>query len=220
MSVPELSEYYRGERQKKYDLRVPLKGMKFRKILHPIFVCVVALDRVIKKQTFTILSDKRIKADRPAVYACTHIGYDDIEIVCEAIKSHTYIFLGDPKSLYKDPAGLLLYLNGAVFVELNSKRDRKIATGTAKDILENNANLLIFPEGAWNITESTPVMKLFSGAAAMAIETGTDIIPVAIEQYGKHFIVNIGENMDCTAFQPEQIKQVTNELRNRLCALK
>jgi hypothetical protein len=34
----------------------------------------------------------------------------------------------------------------------------------------------------------------------MALETGADIVPIAIEQYGKEFYVNIGENIsskDC-----------------------
>lgn len=47
---------------------------------------------------------------------------------------------------------------------------------------------MIFPEGAWNISENLLVMKLYTGAAEMAIRTGADIVPIAIEQFGKSLL--------------------------------
>lgn len=55
-------------------------------------------------------------------------------------------------------------------------------------------DLLIYPEGAWNITENQVVMPLYTGTAEMAIRTGAEIIPIAIEQGGKRYYANIGEN--------------------------
>lgn len=54
---------------------------------------------------------------------------------------------------------------------------------------------MIFPEGAWNVTENLPVMPLFAGAAEMGILTGAEIVPIAFEKYGKDFYVNIGKNI-------------------------
>lgn len=217
--ISELEEYYCMRRIHRYEIGKKLKFIKLRSLLHPFFVFVIFLDRIVKRQSILIISDKRKKSNKPVIYACTHIGYDDIAIVSESIKKPIYIFLGNPKSLYKDFAGLLLYLNGVIFLELESKIDRKVATETAKELLQNGGNLLIFPEGAWNITENIPVLKLFSGAVLMARETQAEIIPVAVEQYGRRFLVNIGENIAYPDKNTE-IKQAVIDLRDVMCTLK
>lgn len=48
--------------------------------------------------------------------------------------------------------------------------------------------MMIFPEGAWNVTDNLPVMKLFGGTVSMALLSGAVIIPIAIEQYSKDFL--------------------------------
>ena len=97
--------------------------------------------------------------------------------------------MGDPCILYKDISGLLLYLNGCIFLETNDKDDRHIAYLRALELLKGGGSLMIFPEGARNGSENLPVMPLFSGTAKMAIETKTKIVPVAIEQYDTRFII-------------------------------
>lgn len=86
--------------------------------------------------------------------------------------------------------------------------------------MESGGNLLIYPEGAWNITENQVVMPLFPGTAEIAIRTGAEIIPVATEQYGKHYYVNIGENIRTEGFDLSQKQKLTDELRDALCTLK
>jgi hypothetical protein len=52
-----------------------------------------------------------------------------------------------------------------------------------------------YPEGARNGTENLPVMELFQGTARMAMEANVRIVPVAIEQYDKRFIINFGNEL-------------------------
>lgn len=158
-----------------------------------------------------------IPLERQQSYFNEHIGYDDIAITCEAIKESAYVFLGNPRSLYKDPAGLLLYFNGVIFVELKSKADRKVSVQRSLELLHKGGNLLIFPEGTWNITESVPVMPIFSGAVNMALETGAEIVLIAIEQYDKEFYLSIGENI---RFDGESGEKLTENLRDALCTCK
>ena len=51
----------------------------------------------------------------------------------------------------------------------------------------------------------------------MAIQTGADIIPVAIMQYGKRFIVNIGNNIRSEKWIQKQI--LTDYLRDAMASL-
>lgn len=126
--------------------------------------------------------------------------------------------LGGPCVLYKNISGLFVYLNGTIMMETQDKTDRHIAYLRSVELLKAGGSLMIYPEGARNGTENLPVMALFSGAAKMAMETDTKIVPVGIEQYDRHFIIKFG-----TALLPENYhgpKDLTKDLRDALAALK
>lgn len=182
--------------------------------------------KYIAKQTLTILDDKRVKNDKPVIYAITHMGMYDYQIVCEAIKDHQYPFAGDPETMYRSGDGLLLSLNGLIYCDTNSKEDRHIALETSKELLRRNENLLIYPEGVWNLSSNLLSLPLFPGIINISLETGCDIVPVAVEQYGKDFYVNIGKNikLDNTCINEENKKDyIENEkekLRDTLASLK
>ena len=84
-------------------------------------------------------------------------------------------------------------------------------------LAESGGNLLIFPEGVWNTSENQVVQYMFSGTADIAIQTGADIIPVAIMQYGKRFIVNIGNNICSEKWTQKQL--LTDYLRDAMASL-
>lgn len=191
-----LSWYYMEERRKRYEEAIPLKGISLRQFIHPLPYAMVMLDRKLSsKEEVETISDERKLTRNPKIYVCTHIGGNDIQRVFESIKSHAYLFLGDPKGLYKDISGALLFCNGTINFETCNKIDRIIAYQRAVELLSNHASLLIFPEGAWNITPNLPVMQLYMGAISMAKKTNADIVPVAIEQYDNKFMVSIGKNI-------------------------
>ncbi len=224
----ELVEYYNAKRKYEFYSNTHLKGMGWRDKLHPILLKLVQLSRIISNQTLTILNDKRKKSDKPVIYAITHIGMYDFQIVSEAIREHQYVFAGDPETMYRTMDGLAMQLNGVVFCDTEEKDDRYIAKETAKDVLKKGKNLVLYPEGVWNLTPNLLSLPLFPGIIDIAMETGCEIVPVAIEQYDKDFIVNIGENFsvgspDKKLTEQEQKEYRDNkkeELRNILSSLK
>lgn len=216
MDIDTLSDYYMGKRLERYENGIPLKGIDLRKKIHKIPLELVKLDRKVSKETVSVINDERMITDKPKIYACTHIGGNDIQRVFEAIKEHAYLFLGDPKGLYKDISGLLLFLNGVINMETKDKTDRFIAKKRAIELLNKNGNLLIFPEGAWNITPNLLVMDLYKGAVLMARETGADIIPVAIEQYDNDFFVSIGRNIKMDDYSTLSLDDLNIVLRDAI----
>lgn len=203
MDITLVEQYFRELREYNYINDIPLvtkSGIIKRKLLHPILLDLIKRDRINSHEELHVIADKRITSPRPRIYACTHIGGNDVQRAFEAIREHAYLFIGDLKEMYRDIYGLLVYLNGAVCLDTNSKTDRRIAYHRSLEVLRANLNLLIFPEGAWNITANEPVMPLYPGTVKMALETGADIIPVAIEQYENKFFVNIGENINVSAY--------------------
>lgn len=219
MNIDELSNYYKELRKYNYEQGIPLKNIQTRRIIHEIPLSILKLDRVLSGEKVKIISDERIDTSAPKIYACTHIGGKDIERVFEAIEEHCYLFLGDPGEIYKSPVGMLLNLNGMIPLETRDKQDRKIAKERAVELLKKGGNLLIFPEGAWNITENLPVMKLFPGTVSMAIESGAEIIPVAIEQENNTFYVSFGKNIKYINKNLEERHELTSDLRDNLVTL-
>lgn len=218
-SKQELETYYKDLRKFQYDNNIPLKGIEIRKKIHQLPLSIIKLDRIIKQERIVVLKDEREVTNKPKIYACTHIGGNDIERVFEAIKEHCYLFLGDPGVAYKTPTGLLLYLNGSIDLVTRDRTDRKIAKERAIELLKRGGDLLIFPEGAWNITENIPVMKLFTGTVEIALESGAEIIPIAIEQSNKTFFIAIGSNISYNCCNISYKKSLTLELRDILCTL-
>ena len=101
-------------------------------------------------------------------------------MILSAIGDHAYLFWGSPKDNYKNIVGVLLGLNGTIICETLHKEDRHISKETSVRWLSQGGNLLIFPEGAWNVLENPPVMPLYTGTAEMALRSGAEIIPLAI----------------------------------------
>lgn len=174
---------------------------------------------ILGRQKITILGDRRIPADTPLIFSATHIGWSDIEMILPSIDDHIYLFCGDPKESYKTMDGFLVDINGVIVCHTDSKSDRFIGKETCIRHISEGGNLLIFPEGAWNITENIAVMPLFPGTAEMAIRTGAQIIPVAIERYGKDYTINIGRNICADGFDPDQKYLLTDQLRDAIATL-
>lgn len=220
MQLQELEQYYKVLRKYEYDNNVPLKGIKFRQSIHQPLLDIIKVDRMISGEELYVIGDKREKTNRPVIYACTHIGGNDIQRTFEAIGNHAYLFLGDPKETYIDATGILLELNGVIRLETNDKEDRHIAYERAVELLKAGGDLLIYPEGAWNIIENLLVLKLYKGTVKMANETQADIIPIAIEQYANRFFVNIGKNIRYNPSVSGNIEYMNEMLRDTLATLK
>lgn len=220
MPLPALEEYHRQQRKEDFVQGTLFKGIRLRKCLHPVMVYGLKLMHLLSRQKITVIGDKRTPTSRPVVYAATHIGWDDIEMILTTIKDHAYLLLGDPHELYRNFDGLLLNLNGVICCDTSVKEDRYISKESCIQWLTRDGNILIFPEGAWNITPSLPTMKLFTGAAEMAIRADADIVPVAIEQYGRDNIVNIGGNIDCSSVALADKQALTNKVRDELATLR
>lgn len=218
ITVEELTKYHAELRKYRFDQGKQLRGIQIRKIVSRLCVAIVKIDRLLSKETIEIINDRRVPTKRSKIYAFTHCGGNDIERVFEAIKDHAYLFLGDPGETYRTEIGLLLFGNGVINLETRDKLDRHLGYLQCIELLSKRGNLLIFPEGAWNIYEHKPVAELYDGASKLGIETGSDIIPGAIEQYGNNFKINIGKNI--STLNRRDITSLTSQLRDELATLK
>lgn len=220
LTQDELDQYYIQQRRRYYNKygAIP-KFIKLHNLFHWLLWPCIVLLRKINGIKLTVICDERIKTKEPVVYACTHIGGVDIETAFEVIKDPCWLFLGDPREVYKNIDGFMLGLNGVICLDSKDKDDRRIAKETAIGLLQNGGSLMIFPEGAWNISVNQPVMGLFSGTADIAIQSKAQIIPVALECYGKHMYAAIGKNIEVAGHWDDKYL-LTNHLRDTLATLK
>lgn len=220
LSGAKLQRSKREERWNAYVNNEPINDIEKALKWHSFVIKVLKLDMLVVGQKQRILHDRRIRKDVPTIYACTHIGRYDAEQLLLAIGHQAHVFFGDPGDIYRTVNGLLLHFNGVIYVETNNKNDRIASKSAINKLMNQGGSLLIFPEGAWNITENLPVMRLYSGAVETAIKTSCDIVPIAMEEYGNTYVINIGGNISFRGRSIEDKNSLTDELRNELCKLR
>lgn len=221
MSIEKLVKYYAEYRIDCYNKNEQLKGIEIRKKIHFLINLILQIDEVLSGENNIIIgNENRALKEEPKIFACTHIGGNDIQRTLQVIKEPAYLMLGDPGILYKKLIYQGLKLNGVIPLETKNKIDRKVAYNRSIELLNRGGNLLIYPEGAWNVSPNELVMKTFVGTVRMAKETGVQIVPIAVEQYEKNFYFNIGKNYGIAKDSNKTEKELNNDLRDKLVTLK
>lgn len=246
LSLDELSSYYRQLRSFEYDNNKPLESSELKKKIYFLTKLILKIDRITSGRKLIVFDDKRSKnCDKGKVYASTHVGRYDIESAMEAINEQLYFVMGDPEETYRNVEGFFLdniqgricldtgYQIADIFKKKRNgeelslkeqalydeyKKDRFIGEDTCTKRVLNKDNILIFPEGAWNVTPRI-VQPIFDGAARIAINGNGFIVPIGIVRDNKKYIVNIGSEMNIDGATVSDTKDITKELREKMCSL-
>ncbi len=221
MAIEDLVKYYSELRKYEYKNGQELKHINLHKRIHFLISFILKIDQLLSREKIVVLNDIHTSnTKKTKIYACTHIGGNDIQRTFQVIKKPAYLMLGDPGILYKKLIYQGLKMNGVIPLETKDREDRKIAYNRSIELLKKGGNLLIYPEGAWNVTPNLVVMKLFTGTVRLAQETGSEIVPIAVEQYGQKIYFNIGANYEISADDSRSPQELTDDLRDKLATLK
>ena len=145
MAIDELANYYAEYRKYEYDNGKSLKGIELRKKMHFLIEGILKLDQLLSKEDIIILNDKHtVDNDTPKIFACTHVGGNDVQRAFQVLAAPAYLMLGDPGYIYRMPIYQALKLNGVIPLETKNREDRKIAYNRSVELLNNNGNLLKF----------------------------------------------------------------------------
>lgn len=193
-----------------------------RKSIHWLILEIYKIKNRLGGFSFKILHNHKTKTDRPIIFAVTHVGKYDIEVISEAIKEHYYLLSGDFEHIQGIVDAPFLGLNGVFYFNEKDKNDRKIVSQKMIDHLQQNGNLMYFIEGTWNLSPNLPMLPCYWGIVDIAKKGNAIIIPVAAEQYGKKFVINIGKNFDMKLYGDtlEEKSIAINTLRDVLATLK
>lgn len=196
-------------------------ALSTKKKLHRLLMLLFKAKTLFSGFSWEIVSDRHTQTKKPVIYAITHIGKFDIEISAVALKEQCTILTSDFERLGGTFEGFFLALNGVLYFNHLDKDERKNISLQMIDILKSGGNIMYFPEGTWNMTPNLPMLPCYWGIIDVAQKGGADIVPVAIEQYGKHFKINIGANIrfkECNSLQ-EKTECIT-ALRDTMATLK
>ena len=218
----EFFKYYYDLRHKDENGFLGKLSLKTRKRLHKFVLLTFMIKNRLSGFCSEIIKDERIETDKPIIYALTHIGKFDIEVSAVALRNHFYILSGDYEHLQGTVDGTFLLINGVFYFNERVKEDRKAVLGKMIEHLKQGGNIMYFPEGTWNLSPNLPVLPCYWGIVDVAKLGNAIIVPVAVEQYDKHFKINIGKNFDIQEFGSNKIEKLNaiNVLRDILATLK
>lgn len=197
-------------------------SLKQRQDIHWLILNVYKIKNRFGGFHYKLIKDERIKTDRPIIFAVTHVGKFDIEVVSEAIKDHYYLLSGDYEHIQGIIDAPFLGLNGVIYFNEKDKNDRKLVSERMISHLKEGGNLMYFPEGTWNLTPNLPMLPCYWGIVDIAKKGNAIIVPVGADQEDKLFTVNIGKNFDMNLYGDtiEEKTRAINDLRDTLATLK
>ncbi len=217
----QVESFKRYKRNKKLILKdkkkIPHKML--RKQFRPLFRLCLWIQRKVNGFTVEILNDIKVPKGHPVIFAVTHIGKWDFEIVNEAIREQFFVIAADFIHLHGTIGGFFMRWNGVIYVDEEDKEDKANTKSMMIKLLQSGRNIMIFPEGTWNLSENEMIRDIAYGTADVAISAGAVIVPIAIEQYEKHFVICQGRVLEPAGLQMDK-QRLTVALRDELAGLK
>ena len=171
-----------------------LIGLKTRKLISPL------LRKAYRNHVpYDIIKDNACHlADngKGRIYAVTHRQKEDIIISMIAADDSAYVLFGGLDIALNTFNGLGLWAYGIILVNRDDKKSRNAAYNKMKYVLSHGGNIILFPEGYFNIaddgemdethgadshnSDSWLVQDLNLGAFKLAQETGSEIVPIVL----------------------------------------
>lgn len=176
------------------------------------------LKKIVKTQRrhrFVILNEHPFCL-ASCIYAVNHSCKWDTSYLIELLPRNFYILAGKQRLKLTDRIGVIL--NGTVWVDRKSKKSRNAVKEKLKRLLGRGKNILIFPEGTWNLTPSTPVLPLYWGIIEIAQYMNVPVVPMCLEYRADECFVKYGEPI-YIAKECDKDRQI-QELRDVFATLK
>lgn len=130
----------------------------------------------------------------PKIFAVTHTyAREDIAWGLTFAGEQSYLITNAYLELLHSSDGWALWASGVILVNRYSKESRKASLLKAENALKMGANVMIFPEGVWNMSENQIVRGLFPGVYKLAHTSQVPVIPMATMIYNGICYVSRGE---------------------------
>jgi 1-acyl-sn-glycerol-3-phosphate acyltransferase len=189
-------------------------GIRVRKFIFPLLRAIAS---IISPYKLHIIRKVCLPKNTPIIFAATHGCADDIQNAGILINRHFYVLIGGLDQLLYTFDGVLAWLIGIIMIDRDDKSSRKASLLKMQRAMELGANVLIYPEGCWNLTESLLVMKLYNGVFELAKRTNALVVPIVTHLEGKYVYGILDEPFDITIYEKDEGNRI---LRDKLAGAK
>ena len=145
---------YKQKKKKLLNRKPVIQWMWIHQLFRPLMRMILLIQRTSMRFQVEILKDFYIDDKRPTIFAVTHIGKWDFEIVNEILKPQFYILAADFIHTYGTIAGIMLKMFGVIYVDECDKEDKRNSKYMLEAVLNQGGNVMIFPEGTWNLSDN------------------------------------------------------------------
>ena len=210
-----------------------IKGIKIRKFFSPLLRMIYKTQTSYKLHKDENYKLKHIKIGK--IYVLNHRQADDIVLGANAVGENAYIVFGNKYLVYDTTNGLGLWANGMILLDRSDKQSRQATYDKMKFVLKNGGNIIIYPEGYWNLddnglsddrhgaddhnSENWLIQDINIGVIRLAKETGCPIVPtilhydetnkkICYSKKGQLFYVNNDDNIF------DKKNELVNEMQN------
>ena len=171
------------------------EGIHIRKIFAPLLRVIYGFQSDYK---FVLDSREPLEhTSKGKIFIVNHRQGDDMVFSAKAVGKSGYFVFGNPVlSLESLTNGYGLWAYGMILVERDKKESRKSCYDKMKYVLENGGNVIIFPEGYWNLndngqrdsrhnadnhnSENWLIQDINIGSLRLAQEIGCEIVPTIL----------------------------------------
>jgi len=162
-----------------------------------------------------LVVDKKVerKTDVPVIYAFNH-GFVEDSITPTVITGKSgYFISGNMAMSLNTIFGLLMYLNGTIFLNRRNKLSKRSIIDKSVYALSLGTNLFFYPEGVWNKTANQVTLRFWPGIVRVAYESKTSIIPVIQLPVGNKIYASQLEPFDVSQYSEENLLDALEDLR-------
>ena len=171
------------------------RGIRIRKVFSPILRMVYKTQtsyKLVKDSNF--MSKEKVKTGK--IFVVNHRQADDIVLGACAIGESGYIVFGNKYLALETTNGLGLWAYGMILLDRNNPNSRKSTYDKMKYVLSHGGNVIIYPEGYWNLadnglsdnrhqadghnSENWLIQDINIGPVRLAQETGCPIVPTIL----------------------------------------
>ncbi len=171
------------------------KGIKVRKLIAPMLR--VAYGFTTKYKLVVDSREKLKPTKKGKIFVVNHRQADDMVLSAKAIGQSGYFVFGNKILALESMAnGYGLWSYGMILVDRDNPESRHSCYEKMKYIIEHGGNVIIFPEGYWNLddngladerhlaqdhnSENWLIQDINLGAIRLAKETGCEIVPTVL----------------------------------------
>lgn len=218
---PSLAKQLTSKERKEKGLSLTDSRIKImlKESIHPFLRLLSKTKLKYKVQKMNSLSASVLNLDskRPIIFVCNHGTSFDAPIALGAIKKHTYLLVG--KQPLESVDAMFFNLNGTIFVDRKDKDDMQLSKEAIIELLGKKKNILVYPEGTWNMTDSNLMHEMKWGIIDIAKQSNALIVPLALDyDYDTRICkYKFGESIDVIQ---DSLKEGIDKVRDRMATLR